>query len=568
MEAVGGIGFSVHQIKNEGDPRFRVGQEIEGIVVDVDREGLATVRFSGKTITVAGGSTGLKPGEAIQLKVTDISGGQVLAARIHAEETAVLHRLGMPLNPESLSFVEELLRMNQPIDKDLLLRLLKNSQEVRMLLSSGSTGSDLVSPIREILIRLFSRGASEDSAHLGASGFSSELSSELSSASAVLSADSKPISPPPVYGEVPLTNPAKEGATDFSGGAVESTADGAFGSAVDGALPKDSFSSDPVSGAASDSATAADTEQTDAAQSARLAAAKPGGEENLSADSAGNLRNRSADHAADHADDLPSDRPAGRGDADFGGREAASARRNVRESALQLLSGRDTLSSGELSGEREFHVRTLLEHFGAKENILLTLNRKVLSLEHIAAANLRAEDLADEFLSVAKSVLSSEESVRLPEFGGAKELEEAILAKYEGLKIISEATKLLPKQENSQIYYMPLPVKIGEEYARADLFYKKRGKKSDRKDWSILVSLRTHHIGEVRCLINRFDRDYVLAFALENESDAEMFRREIASLFEQIGFVKNKQILIRTREEVDRDFFRKEEKMSHFDLRV
>ncbi|MDO4754318.1 MAG: hypothetical protein Q4A41_04875 [Bacillota bacterium] len=508
MNGISGLSSLQPPVKHGSSQEFRVGQVIDGVVVEVLEDGLVTVNLSGKTVKVATGSEPLRLGDALRLKITDVGGGSVLAMRVNAKETGILNRLGVSVSSDNLAFISELLQNGQPIDKELLSRLSKQSQEVRTLaelVNSGAEVTDLEEPIRSMVIKLFSQEGAQ----------AKQMPDNTSSA---VQMRAQP---------------------DASNGGVQGQNSSSTEMGEEFARIHTSTYVDEVHAGAEPR-----REGKELSRSSEFVVQDHEGSGDEGAQTSVNREGLKEEKTALEWNRERNEQP--------------NMPMSKKEAAYKMLSG---------TGDRKEMtdaVKTLLNQFDAKDNIALTLNQKTLNLKNIAAVHLDTAALADEFIEVSKALKEiSEITAVVKDLESGQDLEQVIKNRYPKLETIAETLKDPVKQENTNIYYIPIPLRVRDEEKRSDL-YVKRSKKNER-ELSVLVSLKTNHLGEVRCLVSQFDRDYILGFALEKDEIADFVREKIGDFKSGI---KNLQILIRSREEIETEFFEGKDTMSNCDMRV
>lgn len=531
VSSVGGA-----QIGQSGGVKLRVGQKIEGMVTSLSEEGIAVISASGKTITAQAAKGSLFVGEHIMLEITEIKGEAVLASRVNASESAILARLGMNLSEESLALVSELLKNNQLIDKDILSKLQTNSKEARLFLqhleSAGAdVDIDIDIPIRSQLIKLIANSSQN------AAGSAKPAVSAMPQP--VQSASAPPVS---VY---PAPPPNVQPASGSSANIAILHADAAP------LAPLETGASSPVSQAADSSVLTQSAKLSDA----RAASAEINPSETDGVGSAAVARKDAAAVLLEPSGKtLETAKPQGASVAtDASDASGAGAGFRGADDVTKVVQA----------------AKVLLSTFGAKENIALVSNDRALTLRNIAAANIDPADLADELISAAKSAAPDKKSTEaLVEFAkGGKDAEAALKSVgSERLQAYLESSRIVAKQENPKIYYIPIPVKIEGEEARADVYCRRKPLKGS--DLSVLVALKTHSIGEVRCIVNKYQSSYVLGFALESDEAAAAVREGVQALRRELKNLPVSDIFIRTRKEVDEEFFAASDRRSDFDVRI
>lgn len=539
--------------RNDG---FRVGQVLEGMVVEVSEDGIATVNLSGKTITVASGSEMLRLGETVRLKITQIEKGEVLATRVDLKETSLLNKLGVPVTQENVGYISELLEHQHAIDKNLLSRLSKNAQEVKMLhdlLQNGAQVDDIETPIRGIVIRLLQ----EEGAAAGTATWTSPKMSETASSAR--------------YGSAQLLADSSLPSGDTSNFAANRIPISENQNAVQ------SVPSQDADLPAGEDAIQADLLKDSLQGEARVIL----GETKLSGSQAPENSIWSPDRLSnssnavanfDHiflesssvqeegvltGENTPTGIPADRkGESDANAKTLALNPK--QEAALKLLSS--------VSDKSDFldALKYLLSHFDSHDNVTMALQRKTLNLKNLAQIQFDVSDIADEFVRASNQSSDSAEILSIvKDLEHGKDLESIIQSRFPRLKMISEAVTEQVQPNNPGIYYISLPVRLMGEEKRADMYFKRSPKKPD--EFSILVVLNTQNLGEVRCLIYKMDREYMLGLALEDDEITDLVREKISHFRSN---VRDIQIVIRSREEMEDSFFEKKESSSYLDLRV
>lgn len=535
-------------VKSDG---FRVGQVLDGMVLEVREDGIATVNLSGRTITVASGSEMLQMGETVRLKITGVAKGEVLATRVDLKETSLLNKLGVPVTAENLGYISELLAHRHAIDKMLLSTLSKNAQEVRMLhelLLNGADVDDVETPVREMVLRLLREGGSDLKAvsktgvSTTAGSTSSALTTGATSAATTGTATGAPIPPNPTGMHTvasALTGPV-------SGAEVPNAATSV-------PLPANTLSASGGSNAvvASEQAPQILQAATDSLPTPDLNAADfPPESSSISYQHAASAEKILKD------ENMLKDTEAGRMEQDADANDPVLNPK--QEAALKILSRH--------SDKSEFAdaVKYILQHFDSHDNVALALQRKTLNLKNLAQIQFDVSDIAEEFIRVSRQSEKLDEILSIiRDLKQGNDFEHVIQSRFPKLRQVSEAVAEQTQQNIPGIYYISVPVRLLGEENRADMYFKRSPK--NPSELSILVVLNTQTLGEVRCLVYKMDDEYSLGLALEDDEITDLVREKISGFRSGVG---NIQIYIRSREEMERTFFEKKEASSYLDLRV
>lgn len=535
-------------VKSDG---FRVGQVLDGMVLEVSEDGIATVNLSGRTITVASGSEMLQMGETVRLKITGVAKGEVLATRVDLKETSLLNKLGVPVTAENLGYISELLAHRHAIDKMLLSTLSKNAQEVRMLhelLLNGADVDDVETPVREMVLRLLREGGSDLKAvsktgvSTTAGSTSSALTTGATSAATTGTATGAPIPPNPTGMHTvasALTGPV-------SGAEVPNAATSV-------PLPANTLSASGGSNAvvASEQAPQILQAATDSLPTPDLNAADfPPESSSISYQHAASAEKILKD------ENMLKDTEAGRMEQDADANDPVLNPK--QEAALKILSRH--------SDKSEFAdaVKYILQHFDSHDNVALALQRKTLNLKNLAQIQFDVSDIAEEFIRVSRQSEKLDEILSIiRDLKQGNDFEHVIQSRFPKLRQVSEAVAEQTQQNIPGIYYISVPVRLLGEENRADMYFKRSPK--NPSELSILVVLNTQTLGEVRCLVYKMDDEYSLGLALEDDEITDLVREKISGFRSGVG---NIQIYIRSREEMERTFFEKKEASSYLDLRV
>ncbi len=569
--------------------RLHVGQRVEGMVVSVSEEGLAAISVAGRIITAQAAKHSLSVGEHLMLEITEISGDTVLASRINSAESAILSRLGMNLSDESLLFVGELLRNNQPIDADVLARLRSNSKEARLFLEQLSVfGADIEinidTPIKTQLIRLLaaSQGGSSDGASTAAAsggGISGGAASGVDmpkTAAPMHSVVGASVSAAGAEISAAAATPAQGAGAQSAGLAAVGQSVGAQGTAEQLSNAADGISSAALAGANSAAGTAAQN----AAQrsvAAQNATAHNAVQQNV------DVQNAGAQSAAVQQSAVQQSAVQQSTVQQSAVQQSTVQQSAVQQSAAAHSAGGEVQSAGAAAVKNAAYtllkapngvadVRdaalTLLGGFGAKQNVALVSTESALTLRNIALSNISTADIADELLALAKTVLSDKTVVSAVSALAKNDDAAGVFREIGGERaaVLSESVKGASRQENTQIYYIPVPIRIDREESRADIYYRKKSVRGD--ELNMLVALKTHNFGEVRCLVNKYLNSYVLGFAFESEEIAAIFRESLPELRRELHSLPVSEIFIRNRREVDKEFFTYADKRADFDVRI
>lgn len=566
ISSIGGVQIAP-TVGREQAAQFRVGQKIEGSVVAVSEDGIATINMNGRTITASSTKTRLSVGEPVLLEITGVRGDMVYASRINSEESAILHRLGFSLSEESVSLVTELLKNNLPIDRETLNQLVKNNSQVRMLLEQLNLGGnieELDASVKETLIKLFAYAKGAASQSVEALSNSNAEANAAGSAAGAGVAEGTENAGAARGAAAAQTDAAVQGAAPDA--AKTADAEGARQSAAE--MLQDALSEAIENIANREGARpprAEGASQAETASQAEAAAQTEG-----AVQTEGATQTEAAKTPAQSQTET-----AGAQQAQGAGNTApADAQRaSVRDAALLIM--RESVNPGSVPKDQlNAAVKTVLAGFTAKENVEIQANSARLSVKNIAASQLGVTDLADELIDMAKNLVKKDALAQAVKGLSASDNPDRVEGALRALggknaEAIYEATKSLSKQVDPQIYYMPVPVRLEGEEARADLYYRRKPQKGT--DMSILVALNTHRLGEVRCIINKFPSSYILGFALESEEYSAFLRDNLAELRDRITRIpelRNVEIMVRSRAEVDEEFFPEIDGLSDFDYRV
>ncbi len=559
--------------------RLHVGQRVEGMVVSVSEEGLAAISVAGRIITAQAAKHSLSVGEHLMLEITEISGDTVLASRINSAESAILSRLGMNLSDESLLFVGELLRNNQPIDADVLARLRSNSKEARLFLEQLSVfGADIEinidTPIKTQLIRLLaaSQGGSSDGASTAAAsggGISGGAASGVDmpkTAAPMHSVVGASVSAAGAEISAGAATPAQGAGAQSAGLAAVGQSVGAQGTAEQLSNAADGISSAALAGANSAAGTAAQNaaQRSVAAQNATAhnAVQQNVDVQNAGAQSAAVQQSAVQQSAVQQSTVQQSAVQQSAAAHSAGGEVQSAGAAAVKNAAYTLLKAPNGVA------DVRDAALTLLGGFGAKQNVALVSTESALTLRNIALSNISTADIADELLALAKTVLSDKTVVSAVSALAKNDDAAGVFREIGGERaaVLSESVKGASRQENTQIYYIPVPIRIDREESRADIYYRKKSVRGD--ELNMLVALKTHNFGEVRCLVNKYLNSYVLGFAFESEEIAAIFRESLPELRRELHSLPVSEIFIRNRREVDKEFFTYADKRADFDVRI
>ncbi len=559
--------------------RLHVGQRVEGMVVSVSEEGLAAISVAGRIITAQAAKHSLSVGEHLMLEITEISGDTVLASRINSAESAILSRLGMNLSDESLLFVGELLRNNQPIDADVLARLRSNSKEARLFLEQLSVfGADIEinidTPIKTQLIRLLaaSQGGSSDGASTAAvlgGGISGGAASGVDmpkTAAPMHSVVGASVSAAGAEISAAAATPAQGAGAQSAGLAAVGQSVGAQGTAEQLSNAADGISSAALAGANSAAGTAAQNaaQRSVAAQNATAhnAVQQNVDVQNAGAQSAAVQQSAVQQSAVQQSTVQQSAVQQSAAAHSAGGEVQSAGAAAVKNAAYTLLKAPNGVA------DVRDAALTLLGGFGAKQNVALVSTESALTLRNIALSNISTADIADELLALAKTVLSDKTVVSAVSALAKNDDAAGVFREIGGERaaVLSESVKGASRQENTQIYYIPVPIRIDREESRADIYYRKKSVRGD--ELNMLVALKTHNFGEVRCLVNKYLNSYVLGFAFESEEIAAIFRESLPELRRELHSLPVSEIFIRNRREVDKEFFTYADKRADFDVRI
>ncbi len=559
--------------------RLHVGQRVEGMVVSVSEEGLAAISVAGRIITAQAAKHSLSVGEHLMLEITEISGDTVLASRINSAESAILSRLGMNLSDESLLFVGELLRNNQPIDADVLARLRSNSKEARLFLEQLSVfGADIEinidTPIKTQLIRLLaaSQGGSSDGASTAAAsggGISGGAASGVDmpkTAAPMHSVVGASVSAAGAEISAAAATPAQGAGAQSAGLAAVGQSVGAQGTAEQLSNAADGISSAALAGANSAAGTAAQNaaQRSVAAQNATAhnAVQQNVDVQNAGAQSAAVQQSAVQQSAVQQSTVQQSAVQQSAAAHSAGGEVQSAGAAAVKNAAYTLLKAPNGVA------DVRDAALTLLGGFGAKQNVALVSTESALTLRNIALSNISTADIADELLALAKTVLSDKTVVSAVSALAKNDDAAGVFREIGGERaaVLSESVKGASRQENTQIYYIPVPIRIDREESRADIYYRKKSVRGD--ELNMLVALKTHNFGEVRCLVNKYLNSYVLGFAFESEEIAAIFRESLPELRRELHSLPVSEIFIRNRREVDKEFFTYADKRADFDVRI
>lgn len=520
-------------------PKFRVGQKVEGVVTQIDSEGIATINIGGRNITALAIKGQLQPGQTLQLQITDTSGSDVLAMRINVEQSRILSSLGLRQTEENINLINDFIDAGMPIDSEHINTVKQANLEVKLLLAELNSGKsinikeNMLTDLKSILVDLLmSPSASQENKLQSGEGGS-------------------------------LHSQSGEG-TNAEGVEPQNS-----GSLTDSVSNKDLIEAKiPQPKIIIDAENTGVKEQIKTQELSGVIAQK--GLRVVMAD---------GDGAAVQLGEFGSSEVSSGQDM-VGGNKANSsfilndAARTAIQEAVEILIASDKKSENVLNEA----LKIVLENFGNRESISIFNNDRQLNIKNILISSLPKEAMASEIISIVKSLPSSASFLNdaievlnkdIPEHEKLIQIAELIKdadGSAEKSAVIIKEQMTFTKQEIQGFYYIPLPVKMGENERRVDLYMKKRGGGRSRDDFSVLVALNTDNFSMVRCVVTKTEGNFDLAFAFESDAAKEFFEKRVDILENGLG--KKCKISFRIWGDIQTEFFEPSTAVGGFDMRV
>ncbi|MDO4799965.1 MAG: hypothetical protein Q4A52_05545 [Bacillota bacterium] len=227
-------------------------------------------------------------------------------------------------------------------------------------------------------------------------------------------------------------------------------------------------------------------------------------------------------------------------------------------------------------------LRTLLREMSPQVAIRLLRNEQPMTIRNLLFAQMAPSASADHLIALAKQLPKLTDSLdsllqAIPTERPLEELLRAVEsstsdragsirnAVKESLITVKEQS-VFAKQSDAQVFYMPVPMRIAEREERVDLYFKKR-KRSAPNEFHVLVALKTHCYGEVRCVVSKQADRFELAFGLQTEADVERFEQQKQRLIDAIDR-PGLSLRFRVVEDVNQEFFTTPPTSGGFDRRV
>lgn len=212
------------------------------------------------------------------------------------------------------------------------------------------------------------------------------------------------------------------------------------------------------------------------------------------------------------------------------------------------------------SGSHLEAVQSLLENFNYQNGSLILKNALPMSIKNIFLAYDALNEnsgISQRFIQLIQQLESAEISPELTKdilkhLQSEGDSTEKLSKIYEAIErelpesvtksniekelaVIKESV-VLNKSLNDQMMYMQLPLPINQQLESVALYYKKKGKKPNPDDLTLLVALNTHHFGEVRCVVHKLENQYNLSFRFKDDATMayfETYKHELIERLEQ-----------------------------------
>lgn len=562
------------QILNVDKKSFQVGQRLEGKVINLSKDGIATINIGGRTITALSENQ-LVQGQTLFLEITQTS-PKVLAQRLNAEESQVLFKLGMPQTGENIGLIQELINTGMPIDKEHVSQLKQMTAEAKMLLAELDSGAsiDIKSgteiPIRTLLVEIMSNPKTSV-APTGEGGAEPQAAGPGATSGGVLNIMQDAAGETAAKGDVAAqtdvaqTNVAQPRAATSAGGGeiVTETSLAAKGGEISKIMDGPAGGAENAGQAGAENAGAENVGGNAAVYPKSPEAAPVPGQKGQAPTVQQGASAENASSAVDAG--RPSD-----------SQPARDAEMTTFDAAKMLLSGDSDKESLVLAAKK------LLSEFSPQQAVKILESGRPFNLKSIILAAAGKKAAAESVLDIVKTAPTGrDEILKLAEIlksdiSPEEKLTEIAKALGKNNPEVLKSAEMVKEQlqftknENPRVYYMPMPVKIEGEERRADLYYKNKSGRKKSEDFSVLVALETKNMGEVRCLVTRQADDYELIFALESQQLSDRFSENSQIIRSALIPIVEGSLGIEftfSREEIDQKFF-ENEKPRGFDMRL
>jgi hypothetical protein len=202
-----------------------------------------------------------------------------------------------------------------------------------------------------------------------------------------------------------------------------------------------------------------------------------------------------------------------------------------------------------------FSAQVLLSQFDTTQQGLLLKNNMILSLKNVMMTQALSQNsfsLGDHFASLSRLIkkLPTELQMAVLDVIQNEKPEEALNRIQQmmrqsdiddGLKsaiskdivFVKEASQIT-KQFGDQVFVMQMPIQFEDETRHVNFYVKSRKQEKDDEDFTLLIALKTHHIDEVRCIVEKRQNKIGLHFKLADDMIKDLFEENISVLDEAL----------------------------------
>ena len=196
-------------------------------------------------------------------------------------------------------------------------------------------------------------------------------------------------------------------------------------------------------------------------------------------------------------------------------------------------------------------AQVLLSQFDTSQQGLLLKNNMILNLKNLMMTQVLSQNsfsLSDHFTSLSKLIKKLPNELQIAVLGAiqSEKPEEALVRIQQminkadvddGLKnaiskdivFVKEASQIT-KQFGDQVLVMQMPIQFEDETRHVNFYVKSRKQEKNDDDFTLLIALNTHHIDEVRCIVEKRQNKIALHFKLADETIKSIFEENASVL--------------------------------------
>ena len=175
------------------------------------------------------------------------------------------------------------------------------------------------------------------------------------------------------------------------------------------------------------------------------------------------------------------------------------------------------------------------------KNVMMTqaLSQNSFSLgDHFASLSRLIKKLPTELQMAVLDVIQNEKPEealnRIQQMMRQSDIDDGLKSAIsKDIVFVKEASQIT-KQFGDQVFVMQMPIQFEDETRHVNFYVKSRKQEKDDEDFTLLIALKTHHIDEVRCIVEKRQNKIGLHFKLADDMIKDLFEENISVLDEAL----------------------------------